>query len=106
MIRWRDKSMYVVLHCISARLPDRIVHQLDDELISDLNIQEYRKHIALVSQEPVCFLTFFVIMSLTDISLDAVCRNDSVQYPSWSHQARVRSHTRGDRTSMPQCQHS
>ena len=30
--------------------------QLDNELISGLNIQEYRKQIALVSQEPVGFL--------------------------------------------------
>ena len=105
MIRWQGKSTYVGLHGVSMRLPDQIIYQLDDELISDLNIQEYRKHIALVSQEPACFLASFVIM-LTDIFPDAVCRNHSVQYPSWGHQARIRSHTRGDRTSMSQCQHS
>jgi ATP-binding cassette, subfamily B (MDR/TAP), member 1 len=27
--------------------------QLDDENITDLNVQDYRKHLALVSQEPV-----------------------------------------------------
>jgi len=56
MIRWQGKSTYVGLHGVSMRLPDQIIYQLDDELISDLNIQEYRKHIALVSQEPACFL--------------------------------------------------
>lgn len=30
-----------------------LISQLDNELISDLNIQAYRKQIALVSQEPV-----------------------------------------------------
>lgn len=28
---------------------------LDGELITDLNVQEYRKHIALVSQEPTLY---------------------------------------------------
>jgi ABC-type multidrug transport system fused ATPase/permease subunit len=32
-----------------------IIIQVDDENISELNVQEYRKHLALVSQEPVCF---------------------------------------------------
>jgi hypothetical protein len=55
MIPWRDKYTYGILHSISARNSDSTFRQLDDELISDLNIQEYRKQIALVSQEPVCF---------------------------------------------------
>lgn len=39
--------------------------KLDDQPISGLNIQEYRKQIALVSQEPVCTILIFVSISVT-----------------------------------------
>lgn len=31
---------------------------LDDQPINEMNVQEYRKNIALVSQEPVCIVIF------------------------------------------------
>jgi hypothetical protein len=45
------------------------VLQVDDEKISQLNVQEYRKHLALVSQEPACFLCDYVKISWSNIYL-------------------------------------
>ena len=39
-----------VLHSLTT-----LFFQLDGELINELNIQEYRKHLALVSQEPTLY---------------------------------------------------
>ena len=33
----------------------KLFFQLDGELINELNVQEYRKHLALVSQEPTLY---------------------------------------------------
>jgi ATP-binding cassette, subfamily B (MDR/TAP), member 1 len=39
--------------------------KLDDQLISDFNVQEYRKNISLVSQEPVCGALVLCISAYT-----------------------------------------
>jgi len=61
---------------------------LDDELISDLNIQEYRKHIALVSQEPTLYagtIRFNILLGaikpeseVTQEEIEQVCRNANI----------------------------
>ena len=53
------KPFVRVLTLLSIQLVERFYDPLsgtiyiDDQPISELNIQEYRKHLALVSQEPV-----------------------------------------------------
>lgn len=50
---WRDICEPPLHHPFNISFNAEI--QLDNELIADLNVQEYRKQIALVSQEPVRF---------------------------------------------------
>ena len=62
--------------------------QLDGELISSLNVQEYRKQLALVSQEPTLYagtIRFNVLLGavkptseVTQEELEAVCRDANI----------------------------
>lgn len=62
--------------------------QLDDELITDLNLQEYRKQIALVSQEPTLYagtVKFNVLLGaikpieeVTQEEIEQACRNANI----------------------------
>ncbi|KIJ54732.1 hypothetical protein M422DRAFT_200639 [Sphaerobolus stellatus SS14] len=61
---------------------------LDDQLITDFNIQEYRKHIALVSQEPTLYagtIRFNILLGaikpheeVSQAELEAACRNANI----------------------------
>ncbi|KAG2338495.1 P-loop containing nucleoside triphosphate hydrolase protein [Suillus weaverae] len=61
---------------------------LDDEPINELNVQEYRKHLALVSQEPTLYagtIRFNILLGaikpeseVTQEEIEAVCRNANV----------------------------
>ncbi|KAF8516809.1 P-loop containing nucleoside triphosphate hydrolase protein [Hysterangium stoloniferum] len=61
---------------------------LDDQLISDLNVQEYRKHISLVSQEPTLYagsIRFNILLGaikpaseVTQDEIDAACRDANI----------------------------
>ncbi|KII86752.1 hypothetical protein PLICRDRAFT_55662 [Plicaturopsis crispa FD-325 SS-3] len=61
---------------------------LDDELITDLNIQEYRKQIALVSQEPTLYagtIRFNILLGaikpeseVTQEEIEDACRNANI----------------------------
>jgi len=61
---------------------------LDDQLISELNVQEYRKHIALVSQEPTLYagtVRFNILLGaikpyneVTQEEIEAVCRDANI----------------------------
>lgn len=80
---------------------------LDDEPITDFNVSEYRKHIALVSQEPVSHLNSRVLpMFIADvISSDPVCWQYSLQHPPWCDEAGVRSYAGGYRGCVPRREH-
>ncbi|KIM82065.1 hypothetical protein PILCRDRAFT_483988 [Piloderma croceum F 1598] len=62
--------------------------KLDGELISELNIQEYRKHIALVSQEPTLYagtIRFNILLGaikpeseVTQEEIETACRNANI----------------------------
>lgn len=79
---------------------------IDGHPISQLNVQDYRKHLALVSQEPVSIHRLRSLVSLTDVDLsDSLCRQYSLQHPSWSDQTDLRSDTRGARRGLQGCQH-
>jgi ATP-binding cassette, subfamily B (MDR/TAP), member 1 len=68
---------------------------LDEQPITEFNVAEYRKHIALVSQEPV--RTFILIDRLmADFAVDVVRWYYPFQHSAWRYQANVRSYTRGD----------
>lgn len=75
---------------------------LDGQPISEYNIQEYRKQIALVSQEPVGTTSKF--MCHGDLrgcfSLDIVCWHCPFQRLTWRSQARIRGHTRRNRSCL------
>jgi len=61
---------------------------IDDEPISELNVQEYRKHLALVSQEPTLYagtIRFNVLLGatkpaseVTQDELEAACRDANI----------------------------
>ncbi|KAG5638718.1 hypothetical protein H0H81_010701 [Sphagnurus paluster] len=63
-------------------------HQLDDELITELNIQEYRKQIALVSQEPTLYagtIRFNILLGaikpedeVTQEEIEQACRDANI----------------------------
>ena len=55
---------------------------LDGQEIQSFNLREYRKHIALVSQEPVRVHKVELVPWLMHF-IDFVCWDDSVQYSSW-----------------------
>ena len=51
-------EIYVRIHCQHSEVLLSLkffLFQLDGELINELNVQEYRKHLALVSQEPTLY---------------------------------------------------
>jgi ATP-binding cassette subfamily B (MDR/TAP) protein 1 len=62
--------------------------QLDGERITDLNIQEYRKHLALVSQEPTLYagtVRFNILLGaikphseVTQEEIEDACRNANI----------------------------
>lgn len=62
--------------------------QLDGELINELNIQEYRKHLALVSQEPTLYagtVRFNILLGaikpeeeVTQEEIEDVCRKANI----------------------------
>ena len=62
--------------------------QLDGEKITDLNIQEYRKHLALVSQEPTLYagsVRFNILLGaikpheeVTQEEIENACRNANI----------------------------
>jgi len=62
--------------------------QLDGELITSLNVQEYRKQMALVSQEPTLYagtVKFNILLGavkpaseVTQEELEAVCRDANI----------------------------
>lgn len=68
---------------------------LDGQLITELNIQEYRKQIALVSQEPSLYvrgdLHFF-----NDYFNSLLVWNYPLQHSAWCHQARRPGYSRRD----------
>ncbi|KAI0305296.1 multidrug resistance protein 1 [Multifurca ochricompacta] len=61
---------------------------IDDQAISELNVQEYRKHLALVSQEPTLYagtIRFNVLLGatkpmseVTEEELEEACRNANI----------------------------
>jgi ATP-binding cassette subfamily B (MDR/TAP) protein 1 len=66
---------------------------LDGNPISELNVQQYRKQIALVSQEPVSTMYQYVCHDdLRLFSLDSVCWHCPFQHLTWRNQTRIRGH--------------
>ena len=67
---------------------------LDGQPISGFNVQEYRKQIALVSQEPVS--TPYQCIYHNNLRwyslLDFVCWHCPFQRLTWRNQARIRGH--------------
>jgi ABC-type multidrug transport system fused ATPase/permease subunit len=67
---------------------DAFLTQLDGELITDLNLQEYRKQIALVSQEPTLYagsVRFNILLGaikpaeeVTQEEIEDACRNANI----------------------------
>ena len=55
MTLMRERSMWVIRNLTGWVCEAHLKHQLDGEKITELNIQEYRKHLALVSQEPTLY---------------------------------------------------
>lgn len=58
---------------------------MDGQDISELNVQEYRKNIALVSQEPVTpvDVSHTSVVCLRSVNLDLICWNNPLQCTAW-----------------------
>jgi ABC-type multidrug transport system fused ATPase/permease subunit len=73
---------------------------LDGQNIREFSIQEYRKHIALVSQEPVSNSSLFFSKYLIDLFPDTVCWNHPFQHFTGSNETAGRGHTGRDRDGL------
>ena len=72
----------------SQTLIERIGSQLDGHDITELNVQEYRKHIALVSQEPTLYsgtVKFNILLGatkphdeVTQEEIEQACRDANI----------------------------
>jgi len=64
---------------------------LDGEPINEFNIQEYRKQIALVSQEPVSSqdIVLSIVPNFPILYSDTLRRHHSLQHSARCHQARI-----------------
>ena len=75
-----------------------LFHKLDGERISELNIQEYRQSISLVSQEPTLYsgtIRFNILLGavkpeneVTQIEIEEACQNANIldfinSLPEW-----------------------
>jgi len=73
---------------------------LDGQDISELNVQDYRKNLSLVSQEPVCWPYFTLGASLTALLTDPLRWHRSFQHPAWCKQATRGSYPRRNRGGL------
>ena len=88
MTLWQGK--YTLVASILPRPSFNSVYcqQLDGELITELNVQEYRKNIALVSQEPTLYagtIRFNILLGaikpheeVTQEELEKACRDANI----------------------------
>ena len=86
MTHWRARFSYV-LHCVH-RTPAETSLKLDGQPINELNIKEYRKQIALVSQEPTLYagtVRFNILLGaikpeseVTEEEIEKACRDANI----------------------------